>query len=124
MKRYWILAALFCALAWPCVAYAGTPLNVQLDPWVHGALITGVSWCLTQLFKKKVAPLMSGKWCPFISMGIGIAGAAATGFGSGQNIGQVLGGIVCGGSAMVAHDLGSSVASGLAAIGVRPKTGG
>lgn len=97
------------------------PLNVDLDPTTHAMAIAGASLALTQAWKKIIAPKITSKAAPFVSIGLGIAGAFLTGFGQGWNIGQVGAGILAGGAAMVSYDLGDSIGYALKLLGIRKK---
>lgn len=96
------------------------PLNLQVDPTTHTMIVSGAALGLTQLWKT-IFPKIGGKALPWVSIGMGIVGAAVTGFGQGMNIGQVGAGILCGGAAMATYDLTSTISAGLSLLGIKKK---
>ncbi|MFA4974386.1 MAG: hypothetical protein WC683_17405 [bacterium] len=114
------LSLFFILLSLCSMAYAAAPLDIQLDPATHGVVLTGVCLGLSEAWKR-IFPKVSKKWVPWVSLGLGVAGATVTGFDAGNNIGQVLSGIACGGAAMVSYDLGATVNAALRLLGVRKR---
>jgi hypothetical protein len=121
MKRFLMFLSVLCAVALYGVAYGGPPLDISVDPTVHGMLISGACLGLTQAWKVWIAPKITTKAAPFVSLGRGVVGAIVTGFGNGMNIGQVGMGLLCGAAASGSYSVLGGINSFLQAIGVKPK---